>query len=156
MNDRNLRPTFLALAALAALTLAATAAAQAARSKPSPQAKKAAPGAAPKATPEKKAPVADHRRHRGPGVMGEGVSGRVRDLPEDRRHGAHQVRRQRGAPARADQGRPAHGVSQSKIEEDPRLKTMWQGYAFAADFREERGHAYMLEDQTYTQAPGRS
>ena len=27
---------------------------------------------------------------------------------------------------------------------------MWQGYAFAADFREERGHAYMLEDQKYT------
>ena len=25
-----------------------------------------------------------------------------------------------------------------------------QGYAFAADFREERGHAYMLEDQTHT------
>ncbi len=35
-------------------------------------------------------------------------------------------------------------------EEDPRLKTMWAGYAFATDFREERGHAYMLEDQTYT------
>ena len=28
---------------------------------------------------------------------------------------------------------------------------MWAGYAFAADFREERGHAYMLEDQLYTQ-----
>jgi nitrite reductase (cytochrome c-552) len=27
---------------------------------------------------------------------------------------------------------------------------MWQGYAFAADFREERGHAYMLEDQKLT------
>ena len=41
-------------------------------------------------------------------------------------------------------------VSQSKIEEDPRLKTMWAGYALSVDFREERGHAYMLEDQTFT------
>jgi nitrite reductase (cytochrome c-552) len=45
---------------------------------------------------------------------------------------------------------PRATVSQSKIDEDPRLKTMWAGYAFAADFREERGHAYMLDDQTYT------
>lgn len=48
------------------------------------------------------------------------------------------------------QGDPRSIVSQSKVEEDPGLKAMWQGYAFAADFREERGHAYMLEDQTYT------
>ncbi|MCC6265236.1 MAG: ammonia-forming cytochrome c nitrite reductase subunit c552 [Bryobacterales bacterium] len=41
-------------------------------------------------------------------------------------------------------------MSQSKIEEDPRLKTMWAGYAFSVDFREERGHAYMLFDQAQT------
>jgi nitrite reductase (cytochrome c-552) len=46
---------------------------------------------------------------------------------------------------------PRSVVSQSKIEEDPRLKMMWAGYAFARDFREERGHAFMLEDQTYTE-----
>jgi nitrite reductase (cytochrome c-552) len=46
---------------------------------------------------------------------------------------------------------PRSVVSQSKLEEDPRLKIMWAGYAFAVDFREERGHAYMLEDQTYTE-----
>ena len=46
---------------------------------------------------------------------------------------------------------PRSVVAQSKIEEDPRLKTMWAGYAFAKDFREERGHAYMLEDQLYTE-----
>lgn len=46
---------------------------------------------------------------------------------------------------------PRSIVSQSKIEEDPRLKKMWAGYAFAIDFREERGHAYMLEDQTFTE-----
>jgi nitrite reductase (cytochrome c-552) len=51
-------------------------------------------------------------------------------------------------PTKAD---PRSVVSQSKIEEDPRLKVMWAGYAFAKDFREERGHAYMLDDQTLTE-----
>jgi nitrite reductase (cytochrome c-552) len=46
---------------------------------------------------------------------------------------------------------PRSVVSQSRLEEDPRLKIMWSGYAFAVDFREERGHAYMLEDQTFTE-----
>jgi len=39
----------------------------------------------------------------------------------------------------------------SRIEADPRLKIMWSGYAFATDFREERGHAYMLVDQRDTE-----
>jgi nitrite reductase (cytochrome c-552) len=52
------------------------------------------------------------------------------------------------APTEAD---PRVQVSQSKIEADLRLKRMWAGYAFAIDFREERGHAYMLTDQTYTE-----
>jgi len=51
-------------------------------------------------------------------------------------------------PTQAD---PRSIVSQSRLEEDPRLKTMWAGYAFSRDFREERGHAYMLSDQTYTE-----
>lgn len=46
---------------------------------------------------------------------------------------------------------PRTVVSQSRLEEDPRLKVMWDGYAFSKDFREERGHAFMLEDQTYTE-----
>jgi nitrite reductase (cytochrome c-552) len=50
-------------------------------------------------------------------------------------------------PTQAD---PRSIVAQSRIEEDPRLKRMWAGYAFAIDFREERGHAYMLDDQTFT------
>jgi len=50
-------------------------------------------------------------------------------------------------PSQAD---PRSVVSQSKIDEDPRLKAMWNGYAFSVDFREERGHAYMLEDQRTT------
>jgi nitrite reductase (cytochrome c-552) len=51
-------------------------------------------------------------------------------------------------PTKAD---PRSIVAQSKIEEDPRLKVMWAGYAFAKDFREERGHAYMLDDQIFTE-----
>ena len=50
-----------------------------------------------------------------------------------------------------NQADPRSVVAQSRLEEDPRLKTMWDGYAFAVDFREERGHAYMLEDQTFTE-----
>jgi len=46
---------------------------------------------------------------------------------------------------------PRSIVAQSRLEEDPRLKTMWAGYAFAVDFREERGHAFMLDDQTFTE-----
>ena len=51
------------------------------------------------------------------------------------------------SPTKAD---PRLATSQSKLEEDPRLKTMWAGYPFSVDFREERGHAYMLDDQRYT------
>ncbi len=51
-------------------------------------------------------------------------------------------------PTAAD---PRSMVAQSRLEQDPRLKTMWAGYAFARDFREERGHAFMLDDQTYTE-----
>lgn len=51
-------------------------------------------------------------------------------------------------PTEAD---PRSLVAQSRLEEDPRLKTLWAGYAFSKDFREERGHAFMLDDQTYTE-----
>ena len=37
--------------------------------------------------------------------------------------------------------------AKSKLAHDPRLVTMWQGYAFAVEYNEPRGHAYMLEDQ---------
>jgi nitrite reductase (cytochrome c-552) len=46
---------------------------------------------------------------------------------------------------------PRSIVAQSRLEDDPRLKTMWAGYAFSRDFREERGHAYMLTDQIFTE-----
>lgn len=53
-------------------------------------------------------------------------------------------------PRTPDNADPRSVVSQSRLEEDPRLKRMWAGYAFSVDFREERGHAYMLDDQIYT------
>ena len=46
---------------------------------------------------------------------------------------------------------PRSVVAQSRLDEDPRLRTLWAGYAFSKDFREERGHAYMLDDQTFTE-----
>jgi nitrite reductase (cytochrome c-552) len=50
-------------------------------------------------------------------------------------------------PSEAD---PRSIVSRSLLEEDPRLRTFWAGYAFAHDAREARGHAYMLLDQRLT------
>ncbi len=52
------------------------------------------------------------------------------------------------SPTEAD---PRTVVARSKLEQDPRLKVMWAGYAFSKDYRERRGHAYMLEDQTFTE-----
>lgn len=68
---------------------------------------------------------------------------------------ADQVRTRFGGseavPKTPTQADPRSVVAQSRLEEDPRLKIMWAGYAFARDFREERGHAFMLEDQVYTE-----
>jgi nitrite reductase (cytochrome c-552) len=52
------------------------------------------------------------------------------------------------SPTQAD---PRSVVARSKLEQDPRLKAMWAGYAFSKDYRERRGHAYMLEDQSFTE-----
>ncbi len=46
---------------------------------------------------------------------------------------------------------PRDSVSTSRLVEDPRLREFWAGYAFAEDFREERGHAYMFIDQIFTE-----
>ncbi len=47
-----------------------------------------------------------------------------------------------------------HGGSEAmpdeKIERDPWLKRMFLGYAFSIDYRDRRGHAYMLVDQQST------
>jgi nitrite reductase (cytochrome c-552) len=46
-----------------------------------------------------------------------------------------------------------HGGSEaiSKLDEDPRLKRIFAGYPFSVDYRERRGHAFMLEDQDNTE-----
>ncbi len=48
-----------------------------------------------------------------------------------------------------------HGGSEAlpeqKIERDPWLKRMFKGYAFSIDYRDRRGHAFMLEDQVNTE-----
>src|SRR5688572_13816380 len=56
-----------------------------------------------------------------------------------------------GEPHSPSQADPRSVVAQSRLQEDPRLRDLWAGYAFAQDFREERGHAYMLEDQEFTE-----
>lgn len=46
---------------------------------------------------------------------------------------------------------PRTEASSSRLEEDPRLKVMWDGYPFSVDYTHARGHEYMLVDQMYTQ-----
>ena len=74
---------------------------------------------------------------------------------DDYRKTTDQVRTRYGGseaePRTPTQADPRSIVAQSRLEEDARLKIMWAGYAFSKDFREERGHAYMLEDQTFTE-----
>jgi nitrite reductase (cytochrome c-552) len=52
-----------------------------------------------------------------------------------------------------DVERTRYGGSENiqKLDSDPHLRTIFNGYAFAIDYREERGHAYMLSDQRETE-----
>ncbi len=45
----------------------------------------------------------------------------------------------------------SEAMPEEKIERDPWLKRMFGGYAFSIDYRDRRGHAYMLADQEATQ-----
>ena len=49
--------------------------------------------------------------------------------------------------------RTKHGGSEAfqKLDADPRWRTIFHGYAFGVDYREDRGHAYMLKDQDETE-----
>jgi nitrite reductase (cytochrome c-552) len=47
-------------------------------------------------------------------------------------------------------GAGSEGLPKSRIQEDPRLVTIFDGYAFAIDFNQRQGHAYMLDDQRKT------
>ena len=41
----------------------------------------------------------------------------------------------------------SEAMPESKLEREPWLKRMYAGYAFSLDYRDRRGHAYMLQDQ---------
>lgn len=45
----------------------------------------------------------------------------------------------------------SEAMPEQRIERDPWLKRMYAGYAFSIDFRDRRGHAYMLYDQEQTE-----
>jgi len=49
--------------------------------------------------------------------------------------------------------RTRYGGSEAfqRLDADPRLRRIFAGYAFALDYREERGHAYSLKDQDETE-----
>src|SRR6266516_2169709 len=51
-----------------------------------------------------------------------------------------------GGAAGASEGQPAP----EKADRDPWLKRVFAGYLFAVDYRDRRGHAYMLFDQEGT------
>ena len=52
-----------------------------------------------------------------------------------------------------DMVRTAHGGNEAvqKLDEKPVWRELWAGYAFSVDYREKRGHAYMLADQRNTE-----
>lgn len=57
-----------------------------------------------------------------------------------------------GRPPEAEDSETQTGQkAESKLVTDPHLKTIFNGYAFAIDYRERRGHAYMLHDQRETE-----
>jgi len=52
-----------------------------------------------------------------------------------------------------DAERTRHGGSEAfqRLDTDPRLRRIFAGYAFALDYREDRGHYYSLKDQDETE-----
>ena len=66
---------------------------------------------------------------------------RTVDLTRTRHGGNEAVPIKRGDPVPAEA---------SKLELDPRLRVIYNGYPFSVDYREARGHAYMLSDQDVT------
>jgi nitrite reductase (cytochrome c-552) len=45
----------------------------------------------------------------------------------------------------------SNAMPESKLEKEPWLRRLYAGYAFSIDYREARGHAYMLYDQEVTE-----
>ena len=54
------------------------------------------------------------------------------------------------APARSMEAAVRIHWRPTNWQQDPRLKTIFAGYAFSVDYRARRGHAYMLTDQRET------
>lgn len=85
------------------------------------------------------------------------TSFRVVELTEDTEDpeiwGQNFPRQYDGYKRTVDIERTRYGGSEdfSKIDADPLWKTIFNGYPFGVDYREERGHAYMLLDQRNTE-----
>jgi nitrite reductase (cytochrome c-552) len=75
------------------------------------------------------------------------------DTVEPAEWGKNFPRQYDGYQRTVDIERTRYGGSEafSKLDADPNLKRIFAGYAFAIDFREERGHAYTLADQDSTE-----
>ncbi len=67
--------------------------------------------------------------------------------------GRNYPRQYEGYLRTVDTERTRHGGSEAfqKLDADPNWRILFQGYAFGVDYREERGHAYMLSDQDQTE-----
>lgn len=67
--------------------------------------------------------------------------------------GKNYPRQYDGYQRTVDIERTRHGGSEAfqKLDEDPVWREIFAGYAFSLDYREERGHAYMLSDQDITE-----
>ena len=84
------------------------------------------------------------------------VSFRLADLTEETidplAWGKNFPRQYDGYKRTVDTVRTKHGGSEAfqKLDAEPALKRIFSGYAFGIDFREERGHAFMLSDQDET------
>ena len=84
------------------------------------------------------------------------VSFRLADLSEDvidpAIWGKNFPRQFDGYKRTVDTVRTRHGGSEAfqKLDTEPALRRIFSGYAFSIDYREERGHAFMLQDQDST------
>ncbi len=85
------------------------------------------------------------------------VSFRLADLTEETVDpvvwGKNFPRQYDGYKRTVDTVRTKHGGSEAfqKLDTEPALKRIFAGYAFSIDYREERGHAFMLLDQEMTE-----
>ncbi|MFH1024910.1 MAG: ammonia-forming cytochrome c nitrite reductase subunit c552 [Planctomycetota bacterium] len=82
---------------------------------------------------------------------------RVADVTEDTvdpaEWGKNFPRQFDGYKRTVDIARTKHGGSEAfqKLDADPNWRVLFKGYPFSVDYREERGHFYMLSDQDMTE-----